>query len=416
MKSKKIKFSRLYRNNKFILVLSILISLIMWINISLSDSNLSTKTISNIPIQINLSEEATNNGLKIFSSESQRASVSISGNRVSVGNVTADDIVVSSLSTSTIMTPGTYPLYLSARSADTTNNFEIISSVSPSVLTVYVDYYEEETFEIEKNIKYNIDSEYYGELILSTSEIIISGPKTEVDKVESVAIEGEVKSTISEDLQKDYDIVLYDSNGERYSNSNVNLSVDRVTATFNVSSKKEVPLIPKFSNQPKDINVDDIVTCETETVIIAGDEDVLQSIDAVYTDEIDFTTLENDVNILDVNIDIPERCIILNNIESVNISVDLSSYDNKYIKLKTFKTKGLADGYSCNILTRNITIDVHGLSSDLKELSANDISCVIDVSKVTGSTSVLAEVSIIDNNKCWVHGTYEVNVSVNKVE
>ena len=65
----KSKFSmrKLFSNSKFVLVLSVLISVTIWVNMSLSSDNHATATIANIPIDVTLSEEAENNGLHIFS-------------------------------------------------------------------------------------------------------------------------------------------------------------------------------------------------------------------------------------------------------------------------------------------------------------------------------------------------------------
>ena len=95
MKHGKRGVSRLFSNTKFVLIISLLLSVVIWIMVSLSDTNESNVTISNIPININLSESATNSGLKIFSGADQTASVTVTGNRVAMGSVSSDDIVVS---------------------------------------------------------------------------------------------------------------------------------------------------------------------------------------------------------------------------------------------------------------------------------------------------------------------------------
>ena len=416
MKSKKKKFrlSNLLNNNEFVLVLSLLISFGLWINLSLSDSNVSTRPISNIPIQVNLSEDAINNGLQVFSSGDETASVTVSGNRVTIGRLTSDDIIVSAQSASTIMTPGTYPLSLTARNANPANNFEFTSSVSPSVLAVYVDYYQEKTFPIEKMVKYDINSEYYGELVLSTPEIMVSGPQSEISKIEKVAIEGKVKNELKEDFVKDYEIHLYDNLGNEIISNHIVLSDTTVTASFNVSMKKEVPLKPKFKNQPIGIDLNERVTLDISTVTIAGEEDTLNSIDCVYTEEIDFSSLKNKNTNLKLGVDIPENCVILNNIEKVNAKVRLDDFVSKTVEITSITPQKVEEGYNCDVLTESINVTLFGSKTELDNISKSRITCFVDVSNVTGSTSVPAQLSIINNNYCWIYGSYDVNVSVYK--
>ncbi len=413
-KKRKFSLSKLLNNNNFLIIISVVISLIIWINVSLSDNNLSTRTISNIPIQISLSDEAVDNGLRIFSNDDATASVTVSGNRVTIGNLSADDILVSAPSASTILTPGTYPLSITARNASVTSNFNITSAVSPSVLTVYVDYYQEKTFEINKNIYYEIDPEYYGELILSVSEIVVSGPKTEVSKIDHISIEGKVKDVLTSDFEKQYKIKMYDTDGEEYSNSMVTLSETSVTGTIKVYSKKEVPLKAKFKNQPDKFDLSNIVTLDSNKVTIIGDAEVLDTIECVYTDEIDFSTLDNSKVSLDVGIDIPEQCVILNNIESVNVNVDLSDFNKKTIKVNNIESQGVQDGYKCNVLTDSLVVTIYGSSYELSKITKSDITCVVDVSNITGSTSTNANISLKYNDYCWIYGSYQVNVAVTK--
>ena len=66
MKKKKFSLNALMMNNKFLLVLSVIISLVIWIYMSTGTTSDTTLTLSNIPIQIDLSDEARNSGLQIY--------------------------------------------------------------------------------------------------------------------------------------------------------------------------------------------------------------------------------------------------------------------------------------------------------------------------------------------------------------
>ena len=72
---------------------------------SFSDSNETTATISNIPIQITLSDDAVDNGLQIFTGNDQTASVTVTGNRAILGSVAASDVTVAPLSASIPFSP-----------------------------------------------------------------------------------------------------------------------------------------------------------------------------------------------------------------------------------------------------------------------------------------------------------------------
>lgn len=54
MKKKKLSLNKLFQNNKFLIILALVISTITWVYMSMGTTNDTTVTISNIPIQIEL--------------------------------------------------------------------------------------------------------------------------------------------------------------------------------------------------------------------------------------------------------------------------------------------------------------------------------------------------------------------------
>ena len=57
---------RIFKNNYVLLVISLIISLSIWLYMSMNSTNDTNVTISNIPIQTELSESAKNLGLQVF--------------------------------------------------------------------------------------------------------------------------------------------------------------------------------------------------------------------------------------------------------------------------------------------------------------------------------------------------------------
>ena len=138
------------------MVLSFVVAVIFWIVTSFDSENGTTRLISDIPIDLYLSDEATASGLRIFSGNDETASVTVSGNRVTLGSINKDDIVVSAQTANTINTAGTYTLSLSPSKTNVGDDFTITSQPSPSVINVYVDYYREKTFNIVDNVVYQV--------------------------------------------------------------------------------------------------------------------------------------------------------------------------------------------------------------------------------------------------------------------
>ena len=149
MKKKQRSLNKLFQNNKFLIILALVISTITWVYMSMGTTNDTTVTISNIPIQIELPDQLDNNGLQVFRDAEQTATVTVTGSRAVLGSIGTKDITVTG-ATNGIDSAGTYQLSLSAVKANPSANFQIISTVTPSNVNVIVDYQREQVSRFRK--------------------------------------------------------------------------------------------------------------------------------------------------------------------------------------------------------------------------------------------------------------------------
>ena len=66
---------KLFQNNYFLLVLALIVSFGIWVYMSMNSVNDTNVTISNLPIQTELSDSAKDLGLQVFSGDTTTASV-----------------------------------------------------------------------------------------------------------------------------------------------------------------------------------------------------------------------------------------------------------------------------------------------------------------------------------------------------
>lgn len=420
MKSKRrFSLSRLFRNNKFLLVISLLTAVVIWVVISLSNTNESDTVINNIPIQINLSDEAVKNGLKIFSGADQTASVTVKGNRVTLGSISSDDIVVSAQTAGTISTSGTYALSLTAKKAMSTDNFEIASSVSPSVITIFVDHSKSASFKLENKIKYTVAEGYHADVTLSTDKIKVKGPQSEVSKISSAVVEGTIGGEIRENKSSEFDVKLLDSTGTEITNGMIDLSDKTVTVNFSVMPEKEVPVNLVYKNKPSALNVSHLTSVSPGKILICAPSKILSNINSVSSETIDFTTLSNKKTKLKLELDLPDKVVNLSDNKTVDATLDLSSYKSKRVTVpkSQFRLTGLDKDYNYYFSTDEINVTLKGTKQNLRKINPYSINCDIDASDIdgtTGSISLPAKITIKNNNTCWVYGEYKINVYVYK--
>ncbi|MEE3332780.1 MAG: CdaR family protein [Ruminococcus sp.] len=409
--------SYVFKNNKFLLIVSFVIAVTVWITISLSDTHQASSTVSKIPIQINLSDNAISNGLEIFSGNDQTASVNVEGNRVALGSISSDDITVSAQTAGTIQTSGTWTLSLTAKKNNPSDNFEIISSVNPSVITVFVDQMRESEFEVENKIKYKVSEGYHASVALSTDKITVKGPQTLVDKISKVAIVGKVDGELKDDYSMEAAIKLFSKNGDEITSSMITLSDNTITANFSVLPEKEIPIKVSFTNKPNDFDIENYIETSIDKIFVAAPQEVLDKLTSISTEDVDFNTLKNKSTTLQLKLNMPEKTVNLSDTDTVKVKIDLRSFKSKNITIdkKNLSVSGLGSDYSYNVTTDNLMVVAIGPKSQLSKISSKNIICDIDASDIegkTGSISLPVNISIVGVDSCWVYGEYSINLNV----
>jgi len=415
---KKSLFQKILFNNQIMFVLSIVISLAIWVYMSTGSSNDTVVTVNDIPIQVSLPDEASNLGLNTFfpDKQSSYASVTVTGNRTLLGSITKDDFIVTA-NASNVDQAGTFNLAVSADKKSSINSSFQITNCTPSKVTVKVDTESKKDFKIIPKFKYSAKDDLYASVTYENDTVTVTGPSDEVRAISKVCAVTEDMENLSDSKDFHASVVLYDKNDNELSKSYLTLSAKSVDGTVKISPKKTVDIKATYKNKPQDFDItDDILTIDPKQVSVAGPKESLDKLFSVSLDEIDFSTLKNEkYNIDSLKLNIPDGCKVIDNNSVIKVSIDLSKLSSKTITVNKFKIKNLASGHKGEVTTKNLNVEFIGSSEQLKKLSTNKITAVIDASETNGNTgSQELPVSFeIENDKtCWAYGSYLASVTI----
>ena len=413
--------TRFFSHNITLLVLSFILAFTIWFVIKANSQTDSNVTISGIPVTVELSESAEEDGLEVFVGNDFTASVEVSGNYVTVGSLTSGDISVTA-STGAIISPGTYTLPLSARKSGIKNNYEIVSAVSPSTITVYVDKRKNVEFPIENRLTVQLeDSKHYASTTLSQNNVNVSGPESQVKQIESVVVVDSITAGSDETKTVAEKLKYIDSDGNELDLPLVTADFDEVEATITVLPIMSVGLTVETVGAPKNAPP---VVINPDTVKIAGSQSVLDTIRyaKISIGTLDYSKLKNEKKLMTYEISPPAGCKVISGEASSTVTVDLSSYSRTSIscgitsKIDTTK-------YSVDFNTSSIVIEVCGPESLLNTITESKISVVADftdlLDNVTGNNAVSLSVPLTvtvlsDYAECWVYGSYTASVNITK--
>ena len=419
MKSKHFNVNKLFYNNKIVLIFSVIIAFCLWIKISTGSSETIIKQISGIPIIINLSDSAKQNGLTVFGLDDVTSEVSVSGNRIILGQLTKDDIqVFAQQSAGIINTTGNYTLELAAKKTGVLTDFEFTANVSPNFINVFVDRANSKTIDITTDIKYHANSTYFSSPItLSEPKVIISGPDSIVSNISKACVEGEIKGTINETTTlSNLPISLFDDTGKKITATNLTFSTTKVDATIPVLRKKTLDISPIFSNQPSQmIFKNNKFKVTPSSVEIAASKEILETLNKIETEALDFSKINPEHNEFNLSLKIPNGCRSLSNTYSANLKLNMSGIQSKKITINKITFINLAENKQAQASTVGFKVEIVGPFDEIKEIKASDIYAQIDLSgkeSFTGSTELPAKIIIESFPGCWAYGSYSINAQI----
>lgn len=417
--------SRIFSHNFVLLIISFLLAFIAWFIINMNSQTETAVTISNIPVSITLPDTATEKGFQIFSDSEFTASVEVSGNRVSVGSLTPSDIQVTANQVSTIDHADEYTLPLSAKKTGIKSNYNIISSVNPSAVTVFVDKFKEKDLTIDKSqMKVVVDSGYYSEVSMSNDSVHLEGAASKVDEIETAAIIDTVNSVESSPMTLQESIVFLDKNGKKIDLQYVTSDIKSVEVTVTSQPKKDVKLALEILNAPDNAPAVLLVPSVTSIYGPAEQIAVIEN-DTVVIGTLDYSKLENKSYQIPYDISLPEELkdchVIIESEDNITAKLDLSSYSSKTITVD-IQTKLDTSKYTAEIVSASsVKLTVYGPASVLSQLTAKNISVVADITRMseqlddekTVSINVPLTITLGAKFKtCWTHETDPANINV----
>jgi YbbR domain-containing protein len=191
----KINFNlnKLFNNDKFVLLFSFCVSVLIWLAVVINVSPATTRVIKDVKVVID-NTVPSQFGLEVFGESEFTVDVTVKGKKylISPATLSADDIVVTA-QTSSVDSAGKRTLQLKAESASGRTDYSI-ASVSMKTIEVYFDIAKTIQMVIEPNVVadgFSVVREGYtcGDINLSETSVTITGPSTEINRVEKVVAE-----------------------------------------------------------------------------------------------------------------------------------------------------------------------------------------------------------------------------------
>lgn len=413
---------KLIFNDKYLIIISVLLAVVVWCATSMNLSPETTKTVT-VPVTVDFSDSAASQlGIKCFGEETIDVDVTVSCKKYLAKDITADDLNVY-LQTNTVTTNGNMEVPIRVDSGDN-KDFSVISYY-PTVYKAYFDVEDEKVMDISiqyENDDFIRDGYVMGQELLSESSVTVKGPKTYVSQVKSVVTSVNFTESINTTQTLDATITPVDSYGNKVDYISFETKNEKITLTIPVLKKTVLSVTSSFTGKPANLNINDFDVSYSVNKVNAG---VLEEakLDKANIGNIDFSQLTVGENKIDIDVNNLESFAILDDISHITVTVKVpDTYSTKSIPIgfSNVEITNIPKGYKAEIVSLSASrVTAVGPENDLGTLSRSNVKLTVDLSSLgdkpaEGNTSCNVTTSLEGSNTCWIYGSYKATVKLYK--
>ena len=406
------------------IIMSVVFSIIIWFAVSIQLFPNVHDHIDDIPVSAELTSAMKEENLQIIDYD-ETVSIQIQGKRYVIGMLTADDFTAS-LDLSEITTPGTHVVNINvSKKAEANNDYEIISSDLTSKITV------ERRISKTLNLEISTSGISVGDelqiqeddITLSSDTVVISGEESLVESVERAVIEPVYQGTMTETTELQGTVSLYNSDGIKINNPELEYKANNYTITIPVYRVKTLPLNVSII-YPDNFNKNSLKhnILPQEITIAAPAEDVsIENLEKIDVGEINLSniTARDIQGGINLAISLPEGYKNLSNTGRAQVTFDnIDSYGNLEFTVSTdnFTILNGDTNYEYSFVTNQIEVTAIGPSGVLQNLSHDDIIGTVNLLGIQMEESVknlTVTLRIAGQNvTAWITGDYKVDIRI----
>ena len=397
-------------------ILALLCSFVIWFVVMNLEDGVITKTIYDIPVNIINGDTITQNGKLYNVTEGETVDVIVKGPRSTVENLEATSFeATADISHLSVTNSTTINVAL-----NNTVSVSRAKKVSITPVNQYVILSIEE--EIEKSIPVRVittgnasDGYAIGNVVPTPNMITVSGPESVLSNIVEARAVVDVNGAY-EDIERVVRVGCIDGYGAAVEKDNVFLSANDVTVSIPVYGTKEVPINITTAGKVHDGYDIRSINFEPSTVVIAGEKEVLDTIESIDIKDVVVTDATSNI---EKNIDIveylPGDVFVADSVgNEIAVSVEVAETVELEKTLNTgdIRILGATEDKNYEIVDpQPLKIKIQGFEDEIADIEAVDLNPRINLEGYQAGKYDL-EIEFDTGDNYTINGTYRVKIEV----
>ncbi|WP_252231171.1 MULTISPECIES: CdaR family protein [unclassified Clostridium] len=374
-------------------LICLLLSFGLWLYISNVENPVRTYELKGVPVELINKESISKSNLAIVGEESFTVDLTLEGATSEITKAKKDSFKLTADMSSYALKNGeniipiqivSYPQNINIKN----NGFLGIKIKLETLITKDV------SLKSQVNITYK-ENIYKKDLTVSPQKATISGPESQVNKVDRGILVGNIEN-LEKDINKKFPIKFVTKDNKEV--KGITSNADEAELNIKVNNGKTVPInIKTIGNSNDGISIESMVS-EPKSVHIIGEDKILNSINSIDTQEINISNITADAEV-NTNLKLPEGVTIQEN--SQNVKVKFS------VKKAQEVTKNISCAVEYTNLNPNLIIDsskstanvsISGLESVINSITEAELKATVDLSNISEVGTYTYKPSVISIN------------------
>ena len=411
------KVSKLFNNNIFWAVISLVAALAIWLYMTATQEEEIDVTLSGVQVVFAGEEDLqATRGLVITDVSTRTVDVTVRGTRLNIGSLAASDVQAvidvsrfNSTSNSTQSYNLVYPDGVDASAV------RVVRS-SPSTISFQVTRMDDKIVPVDAAFTGSVAEGYMlGDIEYEPRSITVSGPLSVLETIDRVYVEVELMD-LDATRTVEAPFTLRDADGNEIAKDGLEFDFDTVTVTIPISKVKDVPIYVNLIEGAGATRENTSIKLSESSITIAGDAATVDGINRIEVGPVDLTSFELTYEgTLDVVL--PNGVENISGIEEVDVSLEVTGLAVRDFTVTNISDTGLPEGYSAELVTHSLTVRIRGPQDALANLNSSNIRAVADLSNTTASgTMDIPNVQIVIDGalNCGAVGTYRLTYNISR--
>ena len=421
---KRFSLRRLMHNDKFVMVISLVLAIFIWSLVVYGPGNAQDQVITGVPISITLNDYASQTlNLRITSGANATATVTVHGLRSVVSRLSAADIMVIA-DTGNVITEGTYTLPLRAvANGDYTIQSVVGEDGTSHSVTVTFDVWREAPFAVavempnltlEDEKTYQFGTPSINSDAVTDGMITVSGPRNAVNRVATVAAVIDDAAAMNDTAVYEARLEARDETGTVITSVSFSGAEDgKVSVTVPVMLYRKAVLKPSLLHIPAAYTSrSNLITVTPSSVELWGISSELEEYIAAINESIqlDFDQLNPGKLVQNITLQTTEGIRPVNGSETVQVKVNLTGMTSRTVEASlnanSLTVTNCPSGHTVTLKQNKLAgIVLCGPADSLNRIKAEDIVLTVDMGNTAtaGQQTVKARVSVKGYDDVWAY-------------